>query len=142
MARKRGLSARLRRAVVRRAGFLCEYCHLRQDLCPESFEIDHILPRALKGLSDLDNLCLACPVCNNAKRDRIQGNDPVTGRSVRLFHPRLDQWADHFRWSDDFGTILGRTPVGRATAVALEMNHARVVQIRLLWARFGLHPPA
>jgi len=44
MARRR-LSLRLRRAVARRADFLGEYCHLRQDLCPEPFEIDPIIPQ-------------------------------------------------------------------------------------------------
>ena len=58
----------LRRYVVERAVSLCEYCRLRQDLCPEPFEVDHIIPRAASGLTILENLCLACPVCNNAKR--------------------------------------------------------------------------
>jgi len=82
-----------------------------------------------------------CAFCNNAKRDRISATDPLTGRRVRLYHPRVQDWNDHFRWSDDLGTIVGRTAIGRATVAALEMNHKRVVQIRLLWAALGLHPP-
>jgi hypothetical protein len=141
MAKKPFISARLRREVVGRARNLCEYCRLQQELCPEPFEIEHIIPRALNGPTKLENLCLACPVCNNAKRDHIGARDEITGRRVRLFHPRLQVWDRHFRWSDDYGTVLGRTPVGRATVAALEMNHPRVVQIRLLWAALGLHPP-
>jgi hypothetical protein len=141
MAKRPFLSALLRREVARRARRLCEYCRLQQDLCPEPFETEHIIPRALNGPTELENLCLACPVCNNAKRDRIAARDEITGRRVRLFHPRLQDWDRHFRWSADFGTILGRTPVGRITVAALEMNHSRVVQIRLLWAALGLHPP-
>lgn len=141
MARRRSFPARLRRAVMERAAFLCEYCHLRQDLCPEPFELDHIIPRTRGGATTFDNLSLACPVCNNAKAWHVQGTDPVSGRLVRLFHPRRQRWKRHFRWSADFGTITGRTAVGRATVVALEMNHVRVVQIRLLWAVLGLHPP-
>jgi hypothetical protein len=121
---------------------MCEYCRLQQDLCPEPFETEHITPRALNGPTEMQNLCLACPVCNNAKRDRIAAVDEITGRRVRLFHPRLQAWDRHFRWSDDFGTVLGRTPAGRATVAALEMNHPRVVRIRLLWAALGLHPPS
>jgi hypothetical protein len=142
MAKRPFIPARLRREVARRAAYLCEYCQLQQYLCPEPFEIEHIIPRALQGPSNLQNLCLACPVCNNAKRDRIAAPDPLRGRRVRLFHPRLQNWHTHFRWSDDFGTVIGRTAVGRATVAALEMNHPRVVQIRLLWAALGLHPPA
>jgi len=141
MAKRVFISARLRQSVARRARNFCEYCRLQQQLCPETFEIEHIIPRALDGPTNLDNLCLACPVCNNAKRDRISGHDSVTGRRVRLFHPRVQVWDEHFRWSEDFGTVVGLTPIGRATVAALEMNHARVVQIRLIWATLGLHPP-
>ena len=141
MAKRPFLSARVRREVARRADYLCEYCRLQQDLCPEPFEIEHIIPRALNGPTELGNLCFACPVCNNSKQDRVAAWDEVTGQRVRLFHPRLQVWERHFRWSEDFGTVLGRTPVGRATVTALEMNHPRVVQIRLLCAGLGLHPP-
>lgn len=134
--------AHVRRAVVRRARALCEYCRLRQDLCPAPFEVDHIIPRALDGLTVLGNLCLACPVCNNAKRAQLMGREPGTRRRWRLFNPRLQSWNEHFRWSDDLGTILGATPVGRSTVAALKMNQPRIVQIRLLWASLGLHPPA
>jgi hypothetical protein len=141
MTRRSSLSRKLRRAVAQRAGFLCEYCHLRQDLCPESFEIDHIIPRAVEGPTILENLCLACPVCNNAKASQLEASDSASGRRVRLFHPRLQDWKRHFRWSGDYEKIIGKTAVGRATVAALEMNRPRVVQIRLLWAAMGLHPP-
>jgi len=62
MSGSRSLSSRLRQAVEQRARFLCEYCRLRQDLCPEPFEIDHIIPRAAGGPTELSNLCQACPV--------------------------------------------------------------------------------
>lgn len=132
---------RLRRAVAERALFLCEYCQLQQELCPEQFEIDHVLPRALEGRTQLDNLALACPVCNNAKRNQVAARDIQTGRWVQLFNPRLQQWNDHFRWSDDSGSVIGKTATGRITVDALEMNHPRVVRIRLLWAALDLHPP-
>ncbi len=141
MARSAFIPRRLRRAVVRRAHSLCEYCRLQQDLCPAAFEIDHIIPQALGGPTTLTNTCLACPVCNNAKRSRVSGVDPVTGRRVPLFNPRHHKWDQHFRWSRDRGQVEGQTVVGRATVAALDMNRPRVVQIRLLWTALGLHPP-
>jgi hypothetical protein len=141
MARSISVPARLRRLVVRRADALCEYCHLQQELCPEPFEIDHIVPRSARGRTRLANLCLACPVCNNAKRDRTLVTDPVSGRRQPLFNPQHQKWDRHFHWSEDFGCILGRTAMGRASVAALDMNHMRVVRIRLLWATIGLHPP-
>ena len=132
----------LRQRVAEPAKFRCAYCQLQQELCPETFEVDHIMPRAMGGQTTLDNLCYACPVCNNAKRSHITGQDPQTGRRVRLFNPRQQRWYRHFRWSDDGGHALGKTVVGRATVEALAMNRPRMVHIRLLWAAMGLHPPS
>ena len=82
-----------------------------------------------------------CSFCNNAKQDRVKGTDPETGRSVRLFHPRKQRWGKHFAWGEGGGSVIGKAVTGRATVAALRMNHPRVVLIRLLWARLGLHPP-
>ncbi len=132
----------LRQFVAEQAKFRCEYCQLRQELCPETFEVDHIIPRALGGKTAPDNLCYAYPVCNNAKRSQITARDPETGQRMRLFDPRRQSWNRHFRWSDDGGHVLGKTVVGRATVEALDMNRPRIVHIRLLWAAMGLHPPS
>lgn len=40
----------------------------------------------------MDNLALACFPCNRRKSDHQEMVDPETGASVRLFHPRQDQW--------------------------------------------------
>lgn len=131
----------LRREVAERALFICEYCQAQQALLPETFEIDHIMPRSEGGATSLDNLCLACPVCNSAKREQTTGRDPLTNRRVRLFHPRKQHWDDHFAWSDDFGEIVGRSPTGRATVVALDMNRPQTVRLRRLFAHERWHPP-
>jgi len=142
MAASAYIPQHLRQVVAERAKFRCEYCQLQQELCPETFEVDHSMPRVLGGKAEPDNLCYACPVCNNAKRSQITAQDLQTGRRVRLFDPRQHSWNRHFRWSDDCGSILGKTVIGRATVEALEMNRPRIVHIRLLWAAMGLHPPS
>jgi hypothetical protein len=141
MATSGYVSWALRRRVAERARSRCEYCGLQEDLCPATFEVDHIIPRALDGATEAANLCYACPVCNNAKRSQIIARDPRTGRRTRLFDPRRQRWGDHFRWSSDGGRIVGKTMTGRATVQALEMNRPRIVHVRLLWAAIGLHPP-
>src|SRR5712691_589136 len=98
----------LRQLVAERAKFRCEYCQLQQELCPETFEVDHIIPRAMGGQTALDNLCYACPVCNNAKRSHITGRDPQTGRRVRLFHPRQQRWYRLFA-----GVTIADTPLAK-----------------------------
>ena len=131
----------LRRFVAERASRRCEYRQLQEELCPTTFEVDHIIPRALGGPTEPTNLCYACPVCNNAKRSQVMGSDPRTRRRTRLFDPRRQHWSDHFDWSDDGGRIVGKTIAGRATIEALEMNRPRIIHVRLLWTAIGLHPP-
>lgn len=132
---------RLRRKVIERARELCEYCKNQQELMIEEFEVDHIYPKALGGPTTLDNLALACPHCNGKKFTKIRGIDPLTRRRVALFNPRRQHWNRHFKWSDDFGEIIGKTICGRATIEILQMNRPRIVRIRRLWHALGLHPP-
>lgn len=103
--------------------------------------IDHIIPEAAGGPTVLENLCLACHSCNEFKGAQVEVQDPLTGERASLFHPRQQQWREHFCWSEDGSEIAGLTPVGRATVVALKLNHPDIVEARRRWARVGWHPP-
>jgi HNH endonuclease len=104
-------------------------------------EIDHLIPEALGGLTEEENLWLACSLCNNAKSCRIAALDPVSGEIVRLFNPRLQVWAEHFSWSIKGIRILGLSATGRATAVALNLNRPSLIRARQAWSAVGWHPP-
>jgi hypothetical protein len=112
---------------------------MHQSLQGATFHIEHITPRAAGGSDTLDNLALACPGCNLAKSNRTVVPGPDTGDPVLLFNPRTDRWADHFAWEDR--RAVGRTPTGRATVAALNLNHARQALIREAEEWFGLFPP-
>src|SRR4051812_45331434 len=86
--------------VERRAKDRCEYCLMHQQLQGATFHIEHIVPESSGGPDELSNLCLACPSCNLHKSDRTVVTDPETGALVPLFHPRHNQWSDHFEWQD------------------------------------------
>ena len=58
---------------------------------------DHITAVQHGGRPAADNLALACCDCNLLKGPNIASVDPESGRMVRLFHPRRDKWAEHFR---------------------------------------------
>ena len=60
--------------------------------------------------------------CNAHKGPNLSGLDPESGALVRLFHPRQDQWDEHFERNGVL--IVGRTAVGRATVGLLKMNAA------------------
>jgi hypothetical protein len=134
------VSAAIRRQVELRAALRCEYCGMHQSLQGGSFHVEHVCPMVRGGLTDLDNLALACPGCNLHKADRMEALDPGTGAMAQLFNPRADFWHEHFRWRDYL--VIGQTPTGRATVELLDLNHSRRIQIRQAESWFGLFPPA
>jgi hypothetical protein len=61
---------------------------------------------------------------------------------VPLFNPRTQVWAEHFGWSDDGIRIIGSTPIGRATVVALHLSDdPDAITVRSYWVLAGWHPP-
>jgi hypothetical protein len=58
-----------------------------------------------------------------------------------LFHPRQDNWADHFAWSDDGVEIIGISSKGRGTVEELRLNRNQLKNLRRLLVDAGLHPP-
>jgi 5-methylcytosine-specific restriction endonuclease McrA len=79
------LSNSIRRAVRKRAGGICEYCHTSEKWQYVLFTIDHIYPPHLGGTNDLDNLALACFHCNRQKSGQVNAADPVSGEVARYF---------------------------------------------------------
>lgn len=134
------VSQAIREAVTLRAQGFCEYCQAAEENLVQ-MEVDHILPLKKGGHNDFDNLCLACRSCNSHKYDFIVGLDIETGTMQPLFNPRQDVWDEHFAWSEDGLTVIGLTPVGRATIARLQMNHWRMVRSRRRWIGVGWHPP-
>ncbi len=81
------------------------------------------------------------PIVNEFKSDTVRAIDPETGEWVRLFHPRTQAWDDHFEWVSQGTEVQGKTPIGRATVMALQMNHSAIVLSRRRWVQVGWHPP-
>ena len=90
--------------------------------------IDHIVATQHGGDSGSDNLALACVHCNRHKGPNIAGIDRSTGGIVRLFHPRRDNWHDHFRWIGH--ELHGITRVGQVTIDVLSINAPDFAQMR------------
>jgi hypothetical protein len=87
-------------------------------------------------------LAWVCPWCNAHKYDKTHGKDPQTSRRVKLFNPRRQRWRSHFRWSEDYLLMIGRTAVGRATVQALHLNRPAMINLRRLLLAAGEHPPS
>ena len=131
----------IRNFVRQRAGGLCEYCHTSERWQYVPFTMDHVIPLSRGGTDEPDNLALSCFHCNRRKADRTMAVDPVSGEEVPLYNPRVDNWQNHFIWSNDGLQIVGVTAVGRAMVIALELNRERVINIRSADRAVGRHPP-
>jgi len=131
----------LRQRVADAARHRCGYCLTNEQVVGALMQIDHIIPEALGGSSGEENLWLACALCNAHKGCKVATLDPVTGEIVRLFNPRTQAWYDHFAWQAEGTLIVGRTPIGRATVIALRLNRPTLVKARRLWVEAGWHPP-
>ena len=131
----------LRERVTAQARHRCCYCLTSEAIVGTPMEIDHIVPESLGGQTEEGNLWLACSLCNDHKSDRIAALDPLTGEIVRLFDPRHQVWSEHLAWTAEGDRIVGLTPVGRATVVALNLNRPSLVKARQAWCVVGWHPP-
>ncbi len=132
----------LRRKILAAAHHRCGYCLTSQQISGALLHIDHIIPLARGGTSDETNLWLACAWCNSFKGVQTHAVDPLTAGEAPLFNPRVQSWSDHFRWSDDGSQIVGLTPTGRATVVALRLNNEFIIPARRQWVVAGWHPPS
>jgi hypothetical protein len=121
----------------------CGYCLSPQRLVMARLEIEHIIPRSKGGGDEEANLWLACRLCNSHKASKTHEIDPVTEEVVSLFNPRTQDWFAHFRWSRDGIRVIGLTPIGRATVIALHLDSDRdALKVRQAWVDADWHPPA
>jgi len=135
------LPAELLTRLQRQAGNRCGYCRTSPLITGQPLTVEHIIPVARGGLSDEQNLWLSCRRCNEYKGTQINATDTDTGQQVSLFNPRQQSWREHFAWSGDGTRIIGLTPCGRVTVLALKLNNDDIVSARRLWVSVGWHPP-
>jgi hypothetical protein len=128
----------LRRLVEARAGHLCEYCLLPAGMSFFPHEIDHIVAEKHGGTTEEQNLCYTCWRCNRHKGTDLGSFDPETGVFSLLFHPRTQQWAEHF--AHEGARIAGISPEGRTTTRLLQFNHEDRLAERQRLIDLGQYP--
>ncbi|MGF1496789.1 MAG: HNH endonuclease [Elainellaceae cyanobacterium] len=126
----------LREFVRQRANYCCEYCRMPEEYDVLPFQIDYIISLKHRGSSEDTNLALSCYSCNAHKGPNIAGIDVDTGEIMRLFHPRRDQWHEHFLWDGSYG--MGRTAIGRTTIDVLSINLPERVDLRRMLIALGI----
>ncbi len=132
-------SSEQKRFVRQRAGNCREYCRVSPTGRLVGFQIDHIIAIKHGGTDSADNLCLARYDCNIYKGSNVAALDPLTGDASRLYHPRQQQWDEHFTINPD-ATLSGLTPEGRLTVLVLRLNDEERVKHRLAEQMTGDYP--
>ncbi len=95
------------------------------------------MPLQHGGETDESNLALACLRCNRYKGPNIGSLDPITGKIVALFNPRIQHWEDHFELK---GAIIHPlTPEARVTVKLLRLNEEERVIERKRLIDYGLY---
>jgi hypothetical protein len=122
----------LRQLVIARAQGRCEYCHLPERFSFFPFQIDHIIAEKHGGPTVAENLALSCFYCNSYKGPNIAGWLSESNEVIRLFHPRSDEWSEHFEWSET--TLVGKTKIGQVTIAVLAINRPDAKAVRA-WIR-------
>lgn len=124
------VSAAIRRLVRERAGGRCEYCRMAEAWEPYfTYHVEHVVAAQHGGGDAEANLALACNHCNLIKGPNLTSMDPDSGKVTRLFNPRTQQWAGHFR--RDGERIAGLTDIGRTTVFLLQMNAPHRAELRI-----------
>ena len=132
------ISLAMRRAVTERAGYCCEYCRMPEAELLAGCEVDHIISRKHGGLNDLANLALSCERCNRAKGTDAASVSGPPRKFIRLYNPRIDQWADHFRLEG--ARFMPVTEIGDVTVTLLRLNAPdRIIQ-RWSLQQVGAYP--
>jgi hypothetical protein len=133
-----GVPPALRELVRQRAHFRCEYCLIHEEDALFPHVVDHIIARKHGGPTHENNLAWSCMACNAFKGSDLASINPETGRIVRLFNPRKQQWARHFRLED--AHIVPLTAKGLVTEYLLQFNRLRFVRSRRILILAGRYP--
>lgn len=132
------ISGKIRKVIAKRADYKCEYCLMHEDDMFFSFEIDHIIAKKHGGDDNKDNLAYCCPHCNQNKGSDIATFINDYEEIIPLFHPRKQEWQDHFTLVE--GEIIALSKIGEATIKLLKMNHPDILIIRRTLAKIGKYP--
>lgn len=130
----------LRRLVMERADFICEYCLISADDVFYRNQVDHIISLKHGGATKAINMASACFLCNLNKGTDLGSIYWPTGQLTRFYNPRTDRWADHFQL--DGAVIRPLTEIGEVTARILGFNtEDRLTERRILVSK-GKYPSA
>ena len=108
----RVIPKKLRFEILKRDEFRCRYCG-RTEADGVKLHVDHVIPVAVGGRNDPDNLASACADCNLGKSANLLDDPKLIGvdfeARAQLFkdaHKSLERYRDYIREKDRWETAL------------------------------------
>ncbi|TDE11958.1 HNH endonuclease [Dyadobacter psychrotolerans] len=127
----------MRKQVAEAAGFQCEYCLIHEKDAYFGCEIDHVVSIKHGGSSVLQNLAYSCMICNLYKGSDL-GSITETGKLIRFYNPRIDNWNEHFLIQGN--AIIPVNEIGKVTARIFRFNEIERRMERDALQEIGLYP--
>ncbi len=101
MAKRQGISKKIRFEIFKRDSFTCQYCGKS---APDAvLNIEHINPVAKGGNNDLLNLITACVDCNQGKKDRLLSDSTTIEKQKKQLdelNARREQLEMMLKWKE------------------------------------------
>ncbi|QLD23183.1 HNH endonuclease [Micromonospora carbonacea] len=121
---KRWGHRQIRLALTHETGKRCAYCDANM-MAVTTGNVEHILPRARHPelVVDWDNLTLACPRCNNTKKDYCDHTFP-------LLNPYTDDPDEHLIFVGSLVFSRPGSDVGAVTVLKLGLSRSDLVEAR------------
>ena len=124
-----GVIPSLRDSLLEKQDGKCAYCGC--SIQPAAFPaLEHFYPKSEypEKVSELENLLIACPVCNTLKANNFPVDE--NGQPL-LLNPNVDKLTEHIEYAED-GLVSGLTARGKTTIAVLQLNREALVQQRRL----------
>ena len=132
------ISRSIKKLVIARADYRCEYCRVPAYLSNFDYHIEHIIGLQHGGPNTQSNLAYCCSTCNWKKGPNISTILEMNGALIPLFNPRTQNWHEHF--SSFNGKIEPKTIIGEATIKLLELNTPEKIEERFEMILSGFYP--
>lgn len=127
----------LRKDMYKKQNELCAYCRIHIPLACVPMHREHIVykDRHPQWMFLPENLCVACPCCNDYKKatevleDPLIKTYPKASNGFKIIHPFYDRYSDHIEL---LGGILyrGKTDKGRFTIDTCHLYRVELAEER------------
>jgi len=128
---KRGRYPDWKPAIAKNCRHQCVYCTISEGEYGgiDNFHVEHFRPKSrFKKLeNDIDNLFVACAICNRFKSDEWPGNPRKRGNAATFLDPGMADYHQHMRLVGPSVFLEGKTVAGAFMVERLFLNREQLL---------------